>query len=211
MEKLSEFFKKLLEKFKSFTKVIQIAIVAAIVAILGAIIIAIVLSGSNKYTVLFSNLDTNDSQTIISKLEENKVEMKVEGNDILVDKDSVDKLRMELTPELSTASKGYELMDGGSSFGMTDEEFSIKKVRMIQGEIEKSIKTIDQVANAKVLITPATDSVFAKDKTEGSASVVIETKPGREITEDQVKGIVAVISMSTENIPEEKKIGRAHV
>ena len=75
---------------------------------------------------------------------------------------------------------------------------------MIQGEIEKSIKTIDQVANAKVLITPATDSVFAKDKTEGSASVVIETKPGREITEDQVKGIVAVISMSTENIPEEK-------
>lgn len=43
-------------------------------------------------------------------------------------------------------------MDEGSSFGMTDEEFKIKKQRMLQGEIEKTIKTFSQVADARVQI-----------------------------------------------------------
>lgn len=58
----------------------------------------------------------------------------------MVPKDSVDELRLELAPELSDGSKGYELMDTGNSFGMTDEEFKLKKLRMQQGELEKTIK-----------------------------------------------------------------------
>ena len=59
--------------------------------------------------------------------------MKIEGDSILVPKTQVDELRLELAPELSDGSKGYELMDSGNSFGMTDEEFKLKKLRMQQG------------------------------------------------------------------------------
>lgn len=200
---MSEFFKKLWEKFKAFGKAVKIAIVVAIVSVLVALIFLIVSVTSTKYEVLFSNLDPSDSQTIIAKLDDQKVDKKIEGNSILVPAEQVDQLRMQLTPELSTASKGYELMDDGSSFGMTDDEFNIKKVRMVQGEIEKSIKTIDAVQGAKVLITPATKSVFAKESVDGSASVVVETKYGKSLTKEQVEGIVAIVSMSTENIPKE--------
>ena len=202
MKKLSELVKKLLDKFKSFGKWIKIAIIAAAVAILVAIISLIVFSSSGKYTVLFSDLDAADSQVIVSKLDEAKVTYKIEGNNILVDSTQVDKLRMKYAPELSSASKGYELMDTGSSFGMTDEEFNIKKIRMIQGELEKGIKSLEQVKNAKVNITPAKDSVFVEDKTEGSAAVVLELKPGAKLSEEQVQGIVSFLSASTENIPE---------
>ena len=61
-------------------------------------------------------------------------------------------------------------MDSGSSFGMTDEEFNIKKLRMIQGNIEKSIKSLEAVEDVRVNITPATDSVFVKDKKRKSSS-----------------------------------------
>lgn len=203
MKKLSEVFKKLLEKFKSFSKTIKIAIIVAAAAILIAIISAIIFSMSGKYEVLFNNLDTVDSQTVISSLEDSKVDYKVQGNSIYVLKSEVDKLRMELAPNLSSASKGYELMDDSSSFGMTDEEFKIKQVRMIQGELEKGIKTIDQVENCKVMINQATDSVFAKDKTEGSASVILELKAGKKLSNDQVSAIVSYVSVSTDNIPVE--------
>lgn len=203
MEKLSEFFKKIWAKFQSFGKWVKIAIIVAIVAIIIAIISTIVVSSSNKYAVLFSNLDSTDAETISAKLTEDKVEMKVQGSSILVPKDQVDKLRLELASSITSGSKGYELMDSQSSFGMTDAQFDLQKQRMIQGELEKAIKALDPVETAKVLITPATDSVFVKDKKEGKAAVVIKLKTGYKIQDEQVQDIVALVSASTENIPKE--------
>ena len=203
MNKLSEGFKKVWTKFKSFGKAIQIAIVVALVAVIVAIISAIVLGSSTKYAVLFSNLDANDAKTVIAKLEEDKVDMKIQGNDILVDESKVDELTIELAPSLTSGSTGYELMDSGSSFGMTEEEFNVKKVRMIQGEIERAIKSLEPVESAKVLISSAKDSVFLKDDQPGSATVTLKIKTGYTIKDEQVESIVALVSRSTENIPKE--------
>lgn len=203
MEKLSGFFKGIWEKFKSFGKWVKIAIVVAIVATIIAIISTLVISSSNKYAVLFSNLDSTDAETITAKLTDEKVDMKVQGSSILVPKDQVDKLRMELATSITSGSKGYELMDSQSSFGMTDAQFNLQKQRMLQGELEKAIKALDPVETAKVLITPATDSVFIKDKQAGKAAVILKLKTGYKIQDEQVQSIVALVSASTENIPKE--------
>ena len=203
MKKLSEVFKKLWTKFKSFGKMIRIMIVVAAVTILIALVSLIVYSSSTKYSVLFSNLDPADSNTIIAKLTEQKVEYKVEGDSILVPSDKKDELRLNLSSNLTSGSNGYELMDNSSSFGMTDEEFAIKKVRMVQGELEKSIKSLDAVESARVHITQAENSVFVKNKQEGKAAVILQLKTGKTISKDQVKSIVAMVSAATEDIPQE--------
>lgn len=203
MKKLSEMFKKLWSKFMSFSKKVRIAMVVAIAVTIIALVSMVVASSANKYEVLFSNLDSADAKTVKDKLDKDKVDMKVEGNSILVPKDKVDELRLELSGDLTSGSQGYELMDSSSSFGMTDEEFKIKKIRMIQGELEKSIKSLDPVETAKVNITPAEDSVFVKDKQAGKAAVVLKLKPGEKINDNQVKSIVAMVSMSNENMPKE--------
>lgn len=204
MDKLSNFFKKLWEKFKSFGKKIKIAIIASAIAILIALISIIIFSSSDNLETLYYDLDSADAQIVMTALEEKGVEYKVENNDILVDATKVDELRLELSSNLSSASKGYELMDNSSSFGMTDEEFKIYQVRMIQGELEKSIETLEDIEDCKVLITPASDSVFVQSATEGSASIVLKLKPGVKLSEENVKAIVSMVSMGTENIPEEK-------
>ena len=203
MKKLSEFFKKLWTKFKYFSKKIRVMIVVAAVTVLIALVSLIVYSTSTKYSVLFSNLDSTDSNTIISKLTEQKVEYKVEGDSILVPSDKKDELRLNLSSNLTSGSTGYELMDNSNSFGMTDEEFAIKKVRMVQGELEKSIKSLDAVESARVHITQAENSVFVKNKQEGKAAVILQLKTGQTITKDQVKSIVAMVSAATEDIPQE--------
>lgn len=203
MNKFLDMFKGLGKRFKACNKKVKIAIIAAVVATLVALVSVIFFATSTKYAVLFSNLDSADANVIKSKLEEDKISMKVEGDSILVPEENVDELRLELSSQLSSSSKGYELMDNSNSFGMTDDEFAIKKVRMVQGELEKSIKSLDAVESARVHINAATDSVFVKDAKEGSAAVILKLKSGAKITEDQVKSIVAMVSAGTESIPKE--------
>jgi len=203
MRKLLEKVKGLLEKFKSQNNKIKIAVIVAILAVIIAIISGIFYSSSNKYQVLFSDLDAADAQTVINTLNEKKVDTQIDSgtNTIRVPKDQVDTLRLQLSPNLTSGSKGYELMDSASSFGMTDEEFKVKKVRMQQGELEKTIKSFPQVEEARVHITEAKESVFAKNSEPGKAAVYLKLKKGTKIDEGQVKAIVALVSGSTDNIP----------
>lgn len=203
MNKLKEIFNKLWERFKAFSKGIRIAIIATIAAILIAIVSLIFYNSSTKYKILFSNLDPSDSQLIMSQLTDKGVDIKIEGQTILVPKDSVDKLRLELAPNLSGGSEGYELLDESSSFGMTDEEFNLKKLRAQQGELEKTIKSFSQVDTVRVHITPSNDSVFVEDKEPGKAAVYLKLIPGNTLDDGQVKSIVALVSASSNNIPEE--------
>ena len=203
MNKLKEMFNKLLEKYKGFSKGVRIAIVVAIIALLIAIASLFFYNSANKYKVLFSNLDPTDAQLIMAQLTDLGVDMKVEGETILVPRKKVDQLRLELAPNLSGGSDGYELLDNSGSFGMTEDEFNLKKLRAHQGALEKTIKSFPQVETVRVHITPAKDSVFVEDKEPGKAAVYIKLAAGNNLTKDQVKSIVALVSASSSNIPEE--------
>lgn len=197
MNSLLEGLKKFVEKFKSLSKGIKIASVISLITLIIAISSLFLYKSANKYDVLFSGLESSDSQTVLASLEEQGIDFKVEGDSILVDKAIVDKLRLQLASSLTMGSTGYELMDSGSSFGMTDEEFKIKKLRMQQGELEKTIKSFEQISDARVHITLPTDSVFVTDKDPGSAAVYVKLANGKMLTAEQVKSIVALVSGST--------------
>lgn len=205
MKKLLEKVKELFEKFKSQSKKIKAAIIASVVAVIVAIVSAVFYTTSTKYEVLFSNLDTADAKTVIDYLTTEKIENQVDSstNTIRVPKDKVDKLKLELAPELKSGSTGYELMDQQSAVGMTDEQFNIQKKRMQEGELEKVIKSLEPIDNANVKITEGESSVFVKDKSDGSAAVTVKLKEGASLSEDQVKAIVAVVSRSLPNVPNE--------
>ena len=95
--------------------------------------------------MLYSGLESTDSAAVIKALEDAGVDTKIDGDTIYVPKEQVDKLRIQLASTITNGSKGFELMDEGSNRSRTDEEFQIMKLRMIQGEIEKTIKTFPQV------------------------------------------------------------------
>jgi flagellar M-ring protein FliF len=203
MGKLSEVFAKIKDKVKSMSVGQKIAFVLIFSIILGFIIFYTSYSRANKYGVLFSNLSAEDGNLIKQALEDKNVEMKIEGNTIYVPKEQVDSLRLELAGSLTGGSTGYELLDESSSFGMTDEQFNLQKLRATQGELERTIKSFSQIKNARVHITPGQESVFAKEATPAKAAVYLELKPGTKLTNDNVKSIIALVSGSVGNLPKE--------
>lgn len=207
MNKLLNFFKNLFGKWKALSKKKKIAFIILAVGILTALSLLIVSKTTTKYGVLFSKLDSNDAATVVAKLDTLKVAHKEDSstNTIYVPKDKVDNLRLQLTSSLTNGSKGFELFDNSSSkFGTTDAEFNVEYQRALQGELERTIKSMDGIDDARVTLVMPKDSVFVKDSTKGSASVTIKMKTGSpSLSKSQVTAIVSLVSGSVSNLPKE--------
>lgn len=204
MGKLSDFFKNSYSRWNNISKGKKIAFGVSFLGLLVIVVYLAVSLGTTKYSVLFSNLESNDAKTIMDKLKADKVtNVKISGNTILVPDNMVDQLRLELASDITSGSKGWELFDNTSQFGTTDAEMKIKYQRALQGELEKTIKSFPQISQAKVTLVLPEDSVFVKDSTPTSASVTLIMKPGQALKDDQVGAIAALISGSVKGLPKE--------
>lgn len=204
MSKLSELMKKIKDKWNSMSKTRKIALVIIAVVTFIAVGTLLYVSLKPKYTVLFSNMDSQDSGKIIANLEGKGTKYKIEGNSILVEKSQVDKLRMEMLSEvqITEGSQGFELFDEGS-IGATDEESRIMYQRALSGELERTIKGFEEVEAAKVNLVLPNNSAFVTKPTPASASVTVKLVPGNELSPEQVKAIVHLVTGSVENLDKE--------
>lgn len=204
MGKLSQIFKNLIDKFKKLSRNKKIALGVIIAGVLAAIIFGSISLGRTKYAVLFSNMDSTDLASAYKQLQSDKVDVKVQGNSILVPKDEVDEDRLKVLSEvqLTNGSQGFELLDK-SKLGSTDTEIKINYQRALQGELERTIKSLPEVENARVHLVLPDDTEFVKDTSPGSASVTLKLKSGQKLSQDQVRALVALVSGSVKNVPKE--------
>ena len=205
MSKLSESLKEQKDKIKEMSKAKKIAVAILTSVAIITVITMSVLALKPKYAVLFSKMTAEDSGAVIEKLEEKKYKYRIQGDSILVEKKNVDKLRMELLSQVSfkEGSNGFELFDEKSSVGSTDTETKVMYQRALAGELERTIKSFEEVENAKVNLVIPDKSAFITKPTPASASVTLLMSKGKQLSEDQVKAIVSLISGSVENLPNE--------
>lgn len=203
MNKLKENAQKLLEKIKALSKRKKIAFGSLALGLLIVVVYLIVYFSRTNYAVLFKDMDANDAQVVLAKLNEKKVECKIENNTIKVPEDKAAELRMELAPSLNNGSKGYEILDEGSKWGMTDKEMDTKYQIALQGELQKTIETFPEVEKADVKLVMNASSDFFKKEEPAQASVTLHFKTGQKVNNDQIKAIASLVAGSVKNLPKE--------
>jgi flagellar M-ring protein FliF len=129
-------------------------------------------------TILFSGLESRDAAAVTGKLDSMAVPYDVkDGGTILVPADQVTKLRMALAQDnLPAAGVGYEIFDKSDAFGTTSFVQNINQLRALEGELSRSIQTIDGIQSARVHLVIPERQVFARDNQTPSASVVVRTR-----------------------------------
>lgn len=130
-------------------------------------------------SILFSGLDQREASAVSAKLDAMNVpyELKADGGTIMVPADQVTKLRMDLAQEnLPSAGVGYEIFDKSDAFGTTAFVQNINRLRAIEGELARSIQTIDGVEMTRVHLVVPERQIFQRDQQNPSASVVIKTR-----------------------------------
>jgi flagellar M-ring protein FliF len=154
------------------------------------------------YTVLYSDLSTADAAGVVERLKELKIAYKIEGSTISIKPpEQVHELRMSLAAEglPKSGTVGFELFDG-TNFATTTMGEMVKKLRATQGELERTIMSLDSVVSARVHISQPEKSVFAKQGQEPAASVLLKLRPGGELEKKQIKGIANFVAGSVEGL-----------
>jgi len=129
-------------------------------------------------TILFSGLESRDAAAVSAKLDSMAVPYDVkDGGTILVPADQVTRLRMALAQDnLPAAGVGYEIFDKSDAFGTTAFVQNINQLRALEGELSRSIQTIEGIQSARVHLVIPERQVFARDNQTPSASVVLRTR-----------------------------------
>ncbi|NLO89029.1 MAG: flagellar M-ring protein FliF [Clostridia bacterium] len=202
----NQLIKNLAEKWSSLSTARK----AVIIGGAAAVIILLVFLGQKifggKYAPLFSDLSPEEAGAVVEKLDEMKVPYKVggDGDTILVPEDVLYKTRLQLAGSgVLNTGKGFELFDE-SKLGATDFERRLNYQRALQEELRRTINYLDEVEDARVHIVLPEDSVFVEEEGTASASVVLALKPFAQLSEEQIKGIIYLVSGSVENLTPEK-------
>ncbi len=137
---------------------------------------------STDMTLLYRDLDLADSGAIATRLEEAGVPFEVHGDGaaIHVPTDQVDRLRLMMAQEglPKGGSLGYEIFDRGDGFGTTNFVQNINRLRALEGELARTIGTIDGVRQARVHLVLPERELFSRDQQEPSASVFLRLETG---------------------------------
>ncbi|HDT14996.1 MAG TPA: flagellar M-ring protein FliF, partial [Firmicutes bacterium] len=172
------------------------------VALIGLIVIALWTTAPN-YTPLYTNLSTDDAGKIVEELKELKIPYRLgnDGKTVSVPAKNVYDLRLQM------ASKGLP-MGGGVGFeifdktnlGVTDFTQRVNFVRALEGELNRTITSIDAVEEARVHIVLPKKELYQEREKDPTASVLLRVAPGAGIGYDQVKSIVHLVSSGVEGL-----------
>ena len=148
-------------------------------------------------SILFSGLEPRDASTVISKLEALNIgyEQKGDGGTILIAADQVSKIRMQLaTDGLPAAGVGYEIFDKSDTFGTTAFVQNVNRLRALEGELARTIRSLDSIDSARVHLVIPDRQIFARDNQPPSASVVVKSRT--RLTRGQVNAIQHLVAAS---------------
>ena len=112
--------------------------------------------------------------------------------------DKVNDLKIKLAAQglPKSNSLGYELLDKEQSFGTSKTAELSRHQRALEGEIARTIMSIQSVKMARVLLALPVQSVFVRERKKPSASVIVHLYQGRTLDKGQVEAIVHLVSSS---------------
>ena len=206
-------FSSLQQQFTSYWKKQslgkQVTIVSLILAAL--ILTPVLLNWANtpSYATAYTGLSETDAAQIVQKLDDNSIPYQLKNSTTIeVPSDQVYAVRLlmarEGLPQSSTV--GYELFSGSSMLGMTEFSEQINYQRAIEGELERTIGSLEAVEAVRVHLVLPEKTLLSSDQSLTTASVTIQVNPGHTLDGDQVRSITHLVASSVEGLKPENVV-----
>ncbi len=167
------------------------AMVAVTVAMIGFFAFVIMRLSAPAMAPLFTELSIEDSNRVVKELEQQGVpyQLRGDGTTILIPKDNVTRFRMRLAEAglPRGGSVGYEIFDKTDTLGTTSFVQNVNHLRALEGELARTIRSLDRVSAARVHLVIPDRQLFQRDKQDPSASIVLRVRS--QLEQAQVRAI----------------------
>ena len=199
-----------MQGFFDFVKSLGAARMAAMAAVtltlIGFFAFLMIKMTTPQMVPLFTDLSVEDSGAIVKDLERQAIgyELKGDGAIVMVPKDKVARLRMKLAEGglPKGGGVGYEIFDKSDALGATSFIQNINHLRALEGELARTIRSLDRVQAARVHLVLPERPLFSRDKVEASASIVLKVRGALE--PQQVRAIRHLIATAVNGMRPER-------
>ena len=158
----------------------------------------------SNFAPLFTGMSADDAAAVVQKLKESGTEYRIkdgEGTTILIPTDTLAETRLQMAGAglPTTGRAGFELFDK-TNLGATEFAEHINYARAVEGELERSIRYLREVEQARVHLTFPKDSVFVDSRQPAKASVLLQLKPGAKLSSQSVLAICHLVASAVEGL-----------
>jgi len=176
-------------------------------AILGTAVLSVVIFSfwlqSEEMAVLFTGLAPEDAALALDELAKRGVQAELEngGTTIKVPESEVHRMRVELTAQgiPSKGIVGWGIFDG-QQYGMTEFMQNVNFKRALEGELTRTIESIQGIKSARVHLVLPKPSIFKAKDEPATASVVLNLGRGTVLGERRIAGIQSLVAGSVEGL-----------
>jgi flagellar M-ring protein FliF len=150
--------------------------------------------------MLYGGLELADANQIVTKLQAEKIpyELRHDGTEVWVPRDRKLDLRVKMAeqqlPSGGSLSTGYELFDKTDMMGSTSFQQNVNLLRAMEGELARTIHSIDRVKSARVHLVLPKREMFSRETQEASASIVLKMEGNSRLTRQQVQAIQHLVA-----------------
>ncbi|MCK3862138.1 flagellar basal-body MS-ring/collar protein FliF [Pseudomonas sp. B329] len=196
-----------LENLSQMTMLRQVGLMVGLAASVAIGFAVVLWSQQPDYRPLYGSLSGMDSKQIMETLAAADIAYTVEPNSgaLLVKSDDVARARMKLAAAgvaPSDSNIGFEILDKDQGLGTSQFMEATRYRRGLEGELARTISSLNNVKGARVHLAIPKSSVFVRDERKPSASVLVELFAGRSLETGQVLAIVNLVATS---VPELSK------
>ena len=191
------------------TRTQRIVLLVLVIATLVLFPVIFTWANTPTYAVAFNGLSETNAGQIVEKLNEANIPYQLrDAGTILVPSDQVYEVRLQMArgglPQGDTV--GFELFTGSSTLGMTDFTQKVTYQRALEGELERTINSLDAIAQVRVHIVTPEKTLFEQDQALTTASVTIQQTPGVTLDAAQISAITHLVSSSIEGLQPENVV-----
>ncbi len=177
--------------------------------------VAVLLLGLSMVTApnfrpLYTQLSPASAASVVDALKAAGIDTKVssDGSAVSVPRPDLSRARMALAQKgLPTdGAPGWELFDKTSVLGMDSFMQRINRLRAMEGELARSIETLDGVRSARVHLVLPQREAFATTAPDPSASVIVRADPNRTVSRRQALAIRNLIAAAVANMAPDRVV-----
>lgn len=204
-------FRSLLQQVSAFWAKLstpkRLALVTLSLAGLLAVLAVAYVGNRQRYAYLYTELATEDAAQIVEKLKTQQVQFQLEngGTAIMVPEDRVAALRLELAAGgLPRGGRvGFEIFDQ-ARIGATEFEQQVNLRRALEGELARSVMSIDGVKAARVHLVLPERRLFTARSEAASASVVVRLGNSGAFARREVAAVVHLVATAVPGLSKDR-------
>ncbi|HPH96753.1 MAG TPA: flagellar basal-body MS-ring/collar protein FliF [Anaerolineaceae bacterium] len=198
-------FQRVLDFWQKQSNTRRIVIIVIALLLLIVVPVIFVWASTPTYGVAFSGLSEADAGKVIEQLTAEGIPYQIRnGTTVLVPSDKVYEVRLKLASQGSfqSGSVGFELFSG-NTLGMTEFTQKVNYQRALEGELERTISSIEAVESVRVHIVTPEKALLSSNQQPTTAAITVQEKVNQKLDAAQVRAMTYLVANAVEGLKPE--------